>query len=586
MSVINITDSIGAIANITIRDDSPIAKAKLTELVSSGKEIVKSFAKPVDQSDIGSVSLGAQFTSPNLLSDVPALSIETGANCDLAVITSRDKLLFADDSFSPTIPIVSGQCWVEFGTDIAVEGDLSASSNGFGVALAGNTRLSILTYTLFDASPLPTLSDAIAQAVETFSLSVDAKAIRNQRPGSVNVCDLSGSVKLTGSYSFPFDISPLASADLPFNFKVAVAPTATAKVSGSVSVAGDFLVRSYKITDEKLQIGVYKKRGTTLTATLSVDAGIAINGGDTDLAGAVLNAALPGVDVAKAGLPADLVKQFNSVIKDGMDRSLSIELNTQCAASTTQEAAIVYDVNLAGGDVKATDTALTSALEGDWTLLDKLTNAKSIRNIIAETKERKTKLTLNLFGVYSATSVTDYLAKCTILRNELGQVSIIDKLDASRISASTAPYAADTDKLRKALAQDFLATATYTAIGSKLNLNLALKQSYFAYARTMSRRQLADDLRVGSVLGVIDPTLFSGILASSTSFNHASVTLSVAYDSDAVLAIFFKDTVARIGRQASELEKIGRTAMIDLLDPDETANSARIYVLRQRRNLE
>ena len=45
MSVIKITDSIGATANISIRDDSPVAKAKLTELVSSAKEIVKSFAE-------------------------------------------------------------------------------------------------------------------------------------------------------------------------------------------------------------------------------------------------------------------------------------------------------------------------------------------------------------------------------------------------------------------------------------------------------------------------------------------------------------------------------------------------------------
>jgi hypothetical protein len=579
MSVIKITDSIGAIANVTIRDDSPIAKAKLTELISSAKEIVKSFTEPVDQSDIGSISLGAQFTSPNLLSDVSNLSIKTGANCDLAVITSKDRLLFADDSFYPLIPITPGQCWVEFGIDLAVEGDLTASSNGFGVAIAASSGLSVSTYTLFDA-PLPSLSDALAQAIETFSLSASAKEIRNQRPGTANVSDLSGSVELTGSYSFPFDISPLASANLPFNFKVEVAPTATAQISGSISVAGDFLMRSHKMSSETLQIGIYKKRGTTLTATLSVDAGIAINGGDTDLAGALLNAALPGVDVTKAGLPADLVQQFNSVIKDGLDRSLSIELNTQCAASNTHEAAIVYEVDLAGGDLTTTDAALTSALKGDWTLLANLTNAKSIRNIVVDTKERKTKFTLNLFGAYSATSMTDYLSKCTILRDDLGQISIIDKLDASRISASTAPYAADTNKLRRALAEDFLATATYTAIGSKLKLDLTLKQSYFSYARTMNRQQFADDLRVGFTLGVIDLSLFSGILASNTQFDHASVNLIVAYDSEAVLSMFFKDTDARIGRKTAELEEIGRTTMVDLLNPDEDVNRTRIDVLK------
>lgn len=585
MSTIKITDSAGAIANVTIRDDSPVAKAKLTDLVTSAKEIVNSFGKQVDQSDIGSVLLGAQFTSPNLLSGAPSLSIKTGADCVLAVITSKDKSLFADDSFSEAIPILAGQCWIEFGTDIAVEADFSASSNGFGVALAGSAGLTVSTYTLMDAPPLPSLGDAIAEAMGNFSLSSSAKEIRSQKPGTVNVSDLSGSVKLTGRYSFPFDINPLATANLPFNFKVEVAPTATAKVSGSISVVGDFLVRSHKVSSDLLRIGIYKKSGTTLAATVTIEAGIAIDGGSTDLAGALLNSALPGVDVAKTGLPSDLVKQFNSVIKDGLDRSLSIELNAQCSASNTHEAAIVYEIDLSGGDLNKTDAALTSALKGDWTLLESLSkeipaNAKSIRNIVVETQERKTKLTLNLFGAFNATTVTDYLSKCTILRDELGQISIIDRLDASRISASTAPYAADTDKLRRALAQDFLATATYTVIGSKLKLDLTLKQSYFTYARNMSRQQLADTIRVGYALGVIPLGLFDGILGSSLMFDHTSVNLTVTYDSGAVLGMFFKDIGAKTGRDATELEQVGRSAMVSLLDPHEDVNGARIDVLK------
>lgn len=60
------------------------------------------------------------------------------------------------------------------------------------------------------------------------------------------------------------------------------------------------------------------------------------------------------------------------------------------------------------------------------------------------------------YGNYSATLVTDYVKNCTVLLDDSGQASIIDKLDASRVAASTAPYASDSEKLQKALMEDFL----------------------------------------------------------------------------------------------------------------------------------
>jgi len=382
-----------------------------------------------------------------------------------------------------------------------------------------------------------------------------------------------------GSYAVPLSLRAFATANLPFNFSLNVAPSATAKIAGSLAVTGDLLVRSHKLSDVLLRLGVYKKQGSTLSASLTASAGVGVQGGGTELLGAVLNAALPPVDVANTGMPPELAKALNGVIKDSVDRSISIGLNATCSASTTHEAAILYEIRLDQGDPAKTDLALSAALRGDWTLLAILHNATLIRDISVETKERKSTLSINLLGFYNAVSVTDYVSKCTILRDDTGQLTILDALTSSRIAATSTPYAADAHRLRTALAQDFITTASYIAVGTKLNLTLTLSQDFMDYSNFMSPQQLRNDLLLGSVLKLFPQGAFDADLSRSTPFPHARVSCGVKYDNAAVLSIFFKDAALRTPRSRDEIESVGRTAMAALLDPSNQINAARIQIL-------
>jgi hypothetical protein len=90
-----------------------LAKAKLSQLVATGKQLFDDFEKPIDQADEKSVALGGAFSSPNLLSgDVDTLAVGAGMNCGLTISKPSDKLLFADDGFSPVIPIAPNQAWL------------------------------------------------------------------------------------------------------------------------------------------------------------------------------------------------------------------------------------------------------------------------------------------------------------------------------------------------------------------------------------------------------------------------------------------------------------------------------------------
>ena len=252
--------------------------------------------------------------------------------------------------------------------------------------------------------------------------------------------------------------------------------------------------------------GVYKAHGTTLSVSFTAGAGIEGDIGSTDVLGKILNKALPGIDVTKAGIDGDNADALNAAIKDGLDRSLSAQMNATFSASLTDEAAVLYQIKLDPSD--AVDAALGKALHGDWTQLEKLSvqtpgAVRRLRNIAVETTEKSLAFNLNLFGFYSAVSVDDYVKSCTVLVDDTGQISIIDKSDASRISASSAPFAADKDKLRKALMEDFVCTATYAVVAGKLKLDITATQSYFDYDRSMSHTNMKENVMLGYALGLI-----------------------------------------------------------------------------------
>ena len=100
-------------------------------------------------------------------------------------------------------------------------------------------------------------------------------------------------------------MNALASANLLFNDAASIQPSVTLELATSLQVSGDFLVRSYKISDDVLRIGLYKKHGSTLTVSFTAGAGVGGDIGNDDVLGALLNAALPGVDSAKAGITGD-----------------------------------------------------------------------------------------------------------------------------------------------------------------------------------------------------------------------------------------------------------------------------------------
>jgi hypothetical protein len=583
MADIKITSNFGLSEDIQIRDDSPLAKVKLTQLLSAGKEFFQELTRPIDQADVKRLAFGATATSPNLLSvPLPSLTLSAGINFGLDIFTSADGSLFGKDLFALAIPIQANQAWLGVEVDVLAKVAATGSANWVGVALEADSALKCTTFSSFSATngALPLLSDACLAGFNHFSITAGPDDLRQQSAGTVNQTELSGTITAKVALKQPYTLNALASANLPFQATASIQPNLTLQVSGSITITGDFIFRSYKISDAVVQIGVYKKHGSTLAARFTASAGLGGDAGGTDVLGALLNLALPGVNATPTGIPKADSDNLNKVIKDSMDRSLTADLNATCSAAYTDEAAAVYEINLTEGEAEATDARLKSALAGNWMSLEGLANARRIRNIVVDTVEKKSSITLNLFGVYSATSYMDYVKTCTVLSDESGQVSIIDKVNAKRISAATAPYASDSQKLRRALMEDFVATATYAVVSEKLNLQLSVLQSYLDYQPSMSWDEMNQNIQIGYMLGLIPKGDLDSKLNATRSFPHAYISVTVRYTTDAIMTMFFSDPINRLARTLDELEQVGRETMIGMLNPQDPTDKARIAILQ------
>jgi hypothetical protein len=571
MPDIKITDSIHATADIEFRDAAPLGLAKLSGLNFNSLPIVRDFTKPIDQCSLKQIEFGPTFIAPSLLlSNETALEVQGATTGALSVWNADSKTLFEEDQFCPQIPILPGECWIGLNLQLLLKAKAGATFNGFGVAAEGSSTVGAGTYVLFksESGGLPLLRDALKTALESYSAARTSAAILAQKTGIAYTLDTSGAIKFSGSYSLPISVNPLASAGLPFNYTISLDPDVTVRIGGEITLSGEFILRSYKISEAELILGVYKKKETTLAATFQAGVGIRADIGETDVVAAFLGTVFPAVDPVAAGFTEEQGETFKAALKDCIDSNLSVAVNASCSASTTDESAIVYSVNLASGDPTKTANAIDSALHGDWTLLGFLPNATQQRNVCREMHQRKHTMAVNLLGFYNAGAVNDYIKCCTIFHDASGQVALIDEAAAKHVAVAGMPYLADAEKLRAALAEGFIATVTYgaSATGALKLKDFTVQQNYVNYKAQMSKRDLHGQLQLGSALRLVPDAVWSSIPDGEASFKHVKTWVNARYDATAALRLFFADPVNRTGYSCAQLERAGRDAKIALLD--------------------
>jgi len=564
MADISITDQVNLTTSVEVRDDSPLALANLKKLRFTSLPIVGDFGKPIDCFPLSEAVVGVDLSTP------AHLGFSVGISAVFSICTPPQETLFDADEFAPALAIKANECWAGLSLETSLQESLKASTAGIGVAVMAGTQVAFGTFVHFPGTgaAIPDLRHGLATVLENFYVADTPQKLRAIPVATAYTSEAGGILSLGACYSAPLQVNPLATLGLPFNLAIGIAPDVEAAVKGSISLSGSFVVRSYRSSDTKLIIGVYRKKKTTLKASLCASAGVGIDIEKTDILAKVLDAVFPPADLKGLHLDDAQASDLNKGLQECADQSISIAINACCSTSEMDEAAVIYELDLSRGDVAETDSALAKALRGDWSALETLSNARPLRHIVRALQERNHKLTINLLGLYNAGSISNYLQSTTVLQDEHGQISVVDKAAAKDMSFGTTPYAAKSDKLRSALAQAFVATITYAACAGKIGMqSFTVHQSFLEYRAQANSSDLTRNVLLARSIGLPLNSAWDTILKSSAVFSYCKFYLDARYDSHSVMRLFYKDVDKLIPHSASELDKLGRDAKIALLDP-------------------
>ena len=581
MAQITIGDLTGS-AKIDTSDTSLASKSQLTSLIASTSELVAALPEPVSGGSFQDAQLAANFAKSSIPLKKNTVAIKAGVNASLTVSRAGDSPLFAGDAYDDPITIAGDACWVSFELDTSLDASVAVPlPDGFGVSFEASTAPDFSTYVLIPAAQAPntTLAKAIEQAIDAFTILDSSADVLSLPPNVICVTDIAGTITIGGSWSLPLAVNQLslASASLPFNQSVAVSPSLSLGVKGDIALTGEFGLRVRRTAPNLLHIGIYKKQGTTFDASFTASAGIGANLGSTDLINEFFTALDPGIDVSQSGSAAD----FQKVLSDSLDRTLAISFNIVCSAAYADEAAVIYEIDVTVPD-QATKDAIDSALTGDWAKISQLPNARKIRNVITDTIENKYALTVNFLGLYNYRSVADFVQSMQLVTDPAtGKVVITDTETAKQITVASTPLVADPDRLRLALYNSFLATATYQALiaGTGVGTGFSATQEFLLYKESMNYRSALTQLNTGSVLGVMPPSVKTALPGVGSRVHHARFAATCKYSNDDVLRFFFTDIQKLTPRKALDLEKIGRNVLASLLDPQDPIDLQRINVL-------
>ena len=581
MLSVPLINGLGLTLDLSLDEKSDARRLGLKALESKVTGLVDAGNQPLDQTTIASALLGGTFENPSIdLGRGLILGVKTGLNASVTMHRSGDGTLFASGDASPGITIGKTQAWVSFGiaTSLRVEAG-AVNPSGLGVSGKAMEASTIASYTPIESvqGRFPTLKESVERALWNFRILRDALDVREQPVGTVCEWDVSGTFAIEGSFTYPIAVNPfcLATVELPLDNQMQIGPMLAVDLTGALAISGEFRGRCYRVSATKLQLGLYKKKESELTAAFEAQVGVGAIVGSADLLTKLLEA-LPGADLSKLQVPEADRKVMETSLKSALDTGFSIAANASCSASVSDEAAVLFEIDLSR-ETPSTDAALDAALNGNWTRLSRLPSARELRNIATHTHESGWTGSLNLLGIYNAASTADFVRQCTILHNlENGEITITDKETATRISIASMPFMTHDEKLRKVLDECFLATVTYTAGGAQTGTSAAIRatESLLLYHAISSDAVLRKTLLLGRALGVLSSVDLDGI-AREGNVKYFHLAASVVFEGDNALRLFFSDVGARTPRDEEGLKKLGREVLASLLDRNDPVDNAR-----------
>jgi len=585
MPNIKLTDQLGVEIDAEINPESSIAK--YIKQLTSFKFPKLNFAElqnlTLDQAPVKSLETGIAFEQPlDIGVEGSEMKIGAGVSGSIQLFSAEDEQLFDPEIFGDAIAIADNQTYVGIAASATVSTGLTHETGKLSFGFDAGSQATLTTYRLFEkaapAGGFPRFVDALKQTVTSFTIPGDLEDLKRMTVGAVATVEGNGSIKFSASVDVLSVVNPLAAVNLPDPVGAVNVTSGTAiKVGASFEISGAYQVRAQKTGNHKVRLGYYKKRGSEFTLKASASGGLAVGPGKFDAIVPLLKAISsdPALDVEKlkqGGLNESQIEAIRKVLEAGISRKLEVALGFELSSERTAEAAFLFEIEIDKLD-DAGRKALHNALDGDLSGLARReeqlpAGVTLIRSILTEVQKKKHALKFNLLGIYNFISVSSLVLKGTVMfEPSTGDVIITDKATASRITASTLNFAADTKKLRKVLAESVLITAAYRC--SKLvtqQPELKIAHSHFELHTKTDKTVMKNNLDVFESLGLLDANQKEQLLGTEKQFGRSTFYVETAYDDAVVNDLFLRNGQPRT---QIEYERAGRKAIAELVQVGE-----------------
>lgn len=567
MPTFKISDGTSTSLDVTPNPTSAFVKyfKSLSDLsISSTFQLSKSGMTLADPS-ITSATTGVNFLEPvNVGTSQIDLTIGAGLSGAFSIFVPHGKapMLFDPDPYEDPIPVSPDDRYVSFGVVATVSvgatgalGDLKFGFNHGGSA-------SFTNYLRFSIKPTaPQLTDAIRQTVAQFALPADIEDLQALVPGQIVVMDGKGTLKFFASANLLTAVNPLASFSLPAPLpEVAIKAGGAITVGADIELNGEYQVRVSKIANNLVHLAYYHQRGSAFDVNVKASVGLSATLGDSDLLSKLMSAISsdPKADsdqLKKAGLSAAEIQNIEDAIKASVERSIELAVSAELNATREEKAAFSYDIDL-GSLTAPSRNAIHSALDGNLSALtanpsNPLPGIHAAHDLFTNVRQQKYALNINLLGIINFGWLSKLIQSGKVIHDPAtGHLVIADSVTASRIStASVNIGVADTEKLRKVLAESFLITVAYHGARSAgLAPALTTTHSFVALNQHTSQETLRDELDVSVALDLMDAASQTRVVASAPEFGRTLYWAETEYDASVANQLFV------LGNQAHSME--------------------------------
>jgi hypothetical protein len=579
MAKLTVTDAFGLEATGQLRQGTKLAQI-LPQFLS-----VQTL--PLDQVKFQQGQAGFVFDKPIDVS-AAGLTFEIGVSGGggLAVLKPEDHVLNYDDVFED-VAIKPDEVYLAFDLTLSRKLGVSATVDSVTFGLSSERDITITNYRRFqsEGGTFPTFLKALGETANCFMLPLERKDLESLDENTVLAIAGNGQVRVSGGFEIQLSTRQLAVSSPIAGTPIAVNTSGSAGIRLDFTIKGGYKIRVRRLTGQTIELSVYRLASKELGLSVKAEAGIAAMRGTSDLAENFIKALSrqPVVDIKEfqQALPGDdptardrQINTFQEDLANAVSTKVEASVAARLSDTKSDEAVWQFEIDLAAATSDAADSAITSALRGDFRPLTcdpSLLPAgiKQTADIFKRTDLKTHRLQVNLLGILNFFAVDKMTLVAAIQRNAADEITLVtDSSDDYRLHVLLLNAGGKAQRLRGLLNEDFLIQASYKVADLRvLPPEFSAKHSYVELNDKTDSRKMKDILDVVKVAGLLTEQAEGARLQNRGDFGRTTFFIGANYSSAEVERIFLDS--AGMPRGTDDYETQGRMALAALLAGDD-----------------